>query len=187
MKIFLAAVFLAVLSFGALAQDSSDKQNSDQQSFNKAAQGMKHATPADNAAVFDSDGTISRGAPLGEVEMFPLREVLEDPGKFAGMSIIVEGVIVRSCTMEGCWAELAPSKDSKTSVRVTFKDHGFFIPLKSVGFDATAEGVVSVKVLSKDEVDHLVKEGGKFDKLNDDGSATVISFVATGIVLTKDE
>ena len=85
--------------------------------------------------------------------------------------------------MEGCWAELAADKNGK-SVRVTMKGHAFFIPLNSAGAFARAEGVFKVKTLSKGDVDHLINEdGAKFDNRNADGSATEVSFEATGIEL----
>ena len=97
----------------------------------------------------------------------------------------VEGVIVRSCKTEGCWAELAPEANAK-SVRVKMKDHAFFIPLKSEGFKAKAEGIFTVKTLSKEQVKHLMEEdGAKFDKINADGTVTEVSFEATGIELRK--
>ncbi len=81
--------------------------------------------------------------------------------------------------------ELAPSKDAQ-SVRVKFKDHAFFIPLDSAGMKAKAEGVFSVKTLSKAEVDHLMNEdGAKFNNINKDGTVTEISFEASGVELSK--
>ncbi len=65
------------------------------------------------------------------------------------------------------------------------KDHAFFIPLDSAGMNAKADGVFSVKVLSKAEVDHLIEDGAKFDNRNADGSITEIAFEATGVELTK--
>lgn len=172
MKFLLASVFVIALSFGAFAQEGAEK---------------KKPTEADKAAAFDSDGKITRGAELGDSEMVSLADVMKDPDKFAGKTVMVKGFVVRSCKMEGCWAELAPSMDSKTTVRVKFKDHGFFIPLKSEGFKAKAEGVFSVKVLSKEEVDHLIEDGSKFENRNEDGTVSEISFLASGIVLTKAE
>jgi hypothetical protein len=110
---------------------------------------------------------------------------MKEPIKFVGKTVDVEGVIVRSCTMEGCWAELAPAKDAK-SVHVTMKDRSFFIPLQSAGASARAEGVFSVKTLSKEQVDHMIREdGAKFDNRNADGTVTEVSFEATGIELRK--
>ncbi|REJ77673.1 MAG: DUF4920 domain-containing protein [Acidobacteria bacterium] len=172
MRLILITLFVFALSFGAFAQDHDI---------------AKKATPEDNAAVFDSEGKIKRGAPLGDSETVSLKDVMQNPEKYSGKSVIVNGFIVRSCQKQGCWAELAPSMDSKTSIRVDFNNHKFFIPLKSQGFKARIEGVFSVKVLSKEEVEHYKGEGASFENVNEDGSASVISFHASGAVLTKAE
>ncbi len=169
-KTLFLAFLVAAFSFGVFAQDKM---------------GEKKPTDADKVVEFDANGKIVRGAALGKSKKVSLKKVLADPAKFAGQSVRVEGVIVRSCKTEGCWMELAPSKDAK-SVRVKFKDHAFFIPLQSAGFKAKAEGVFSVKTLSKEEVDHLVNEdGAKFDNINADGTVTEIAFEASGVELTK--
>ncbi len=96
-------------------------------------------------------------------------------------------MIVRSCKMEGCWAELAPKANAK-SVRVKMKDHSFFIPLQSAGAMARAEGVFTVKTLTKEMVDHMIEEdGAKFDNRNADGTVTEVSFEATGIELKRSK
>jgi uncharacterized protein YdeI (BOF family) len=129
---------------------------------------------------------ITRGAALSnKAKKVSLEKVLKSPEKFAGQTVSVEGVIVRSCKKEGCWMELAPKEGAK-SVRVTFGDHAFFIPLNSAGFKAKAEGVFTVKTLSKEHVDHLINDdGAKFENRNTDGTVTEISFDATGVELTK--
>lgn len=142
-------------------------------------------TEADKTAAIPADSWLKRGAPVGKAKKASLQKALEDPSKFTGKTVLVEGVIVRSCKMEGCWAEMAANKDSK-SVRVKMKDHAFFIPLESAGALARAEGVFQVKTLSKAMVDHMIEEdGAKFANRNADGTVTEVSFEATGIELTK--
>ncbi len=141
-------------------------------------------TEADKTANFAGTKVIKRGAAIGGAEKASLKKVLANPEKYSGKAVRVEGVIVRSCKMEGCWLELAPSKDAK-SMRVKMKGHGFFVPLDSAGLKAKVEGTVSVKTLSKDHVDHLIEDGAKFDKRNPDGTVTEVSFEATGVELTK--
>jgi hypothetical protein len=52
---------------------------------------------------------------------------------------------------------------------------------------AKVEGMISVKTLSKAEVDHLINEdGAKFENRNPDGTVTEISFEAIGVELTKN-
>lgn len=72
------------------------------------------------------------------------------------------------------------------SVRVTFGDHAFFIPLNSAGMAVSAEGVFQTKTLTKEHVDHLINDdGAHFDNRNADGTVTEVSFDATGVRLTK--
>jgi hypothetical protein len=139
----------------------------------------------DNESVADANGVLKRGAGIGTAKKVSLAKAMKNPKEFDGKMVLVEGVIVRSCKMEGCWMELAPSKEAK-SVRVTFKNHAFFIPLDAAGMSARAEGVFTVKTLSKEEVDHLINEdGAKFDNINKDGTVTEVSFEATGVELKK--
>src|SRR5687767_6348057 len=86
------------------------------------------ATEDDKTATIPWDSYLKRGAPVGKAKKVSLEKVLNDPAKYSGRHVRVEGLIVRSCKMEGCWAELAPKADGKT-VRVKMKDHAFFIPL----------------------------------------------------------
>ena len=147
----------------------------------------KKPTDTDKTSVFDAEGKIKRGASIGMAKKVSLAEAMKNPAKYSKEPILVEGVIVRSCKMEGCWMELAPSKDAK-AVRIKMKDHAFFVPLDAAGLRARVEGVMSVKTLSKKEVDHLINDdGAKFDKINSDGTVTEISFEATGVELTKDK
>lgn len=140
----------------------------------------------DKISVFDADGKIKRGAAVGAAKKVSLAKAMKNPGKYADKMILVEGVIVRSCKMEGCWMELAPKKDA-AAVRIKMKGHAFFVPLDAAGLKARVEGVMSVKTLTKAEVDHLMNDdGAKFDKINADGTVTEISFEATGVELRKN-
>ncbi len=127
---------------------------------------------------------IKRGAPLGDSASVELADVLKEPQKFADKMVRVEGVIERVCTNKGCWMELAPQAGAVESVRVTFKDYGFFVPITSQGMKAHAEGQFAVKVLSKEMADHYEGEGARL-KRNQDGTATEISFLASGVELRK--
>ena len=145
----------------------------------------KKPTADDKVSNFDANGKMKRGAAIGAAKKVSLAKAMKNPAKYADKAILVEGVIVRSCKMEGCWMELAPSKDA-SAVRIKMKDHAFFVPLDAAGLKARVEGMMSVKTLSKEEVKHLMDEdGAKFEKINADGTVTEISFVATGVELSK--
>lgn len=131
---------------------------------------------------------ITRGAELAKnVKRVKVEKALSNPTEYADKTVEVEGIIVRSCKTEGCWMEMADKEGGK-SVRVTFGDHAFFIPLNAAGMKVKAQGVFKTKILPKDKVDHLINDDGAvFENRNPDGSVTEVSFDATGVVLTKTE
>jgi hypothetical protein len=179
------------LAIPALAQEGDGKAKVvevDVTTVSTATQdtkGKAEATRDDKLAAIPSDSYLKRGAPIGKAEKASLESVMKDPAKYAGKTVLVEGVIVRSCKTEGCWAELAPKADAK-SVRVKMKDHSFFIPLESAGAMARAEGVFSVKTLTKAQVDHMINDdGAKIENRNADGTVSEISFEAAGIELKR--
>lgn len=185
-KILGLAILTAALTTAGLAQTSkttSDKPTNDNKNMGKMTE--RKPFEYDNESSFDANGVLKRGDLVGKAKAVSLAKVLQKPNEFVGKTVQVRGVIVRSCKMEGCWMELAPNKDAQ-SVRVTFKNHAFFIPLDAAGLNAKAEGVFSVKTLSKKEVEHLINEdGAKFENINKDGTVTEVSFEATGVELTK--
>src|ERR1700755_941317 len=79
--------------------------------FAQEEMGEKSPTDADKVANFDKSGVIKRGEAIGKADKADLKKVMADPAKFDGKTILVQGVIVRSCKMEGCWLDLAPAKD----------------------------------------------------------------------------
>ena len=159
--------------------------------FAQAEISAKEETPGTNPqnapVTLKTGATIVRGGALVRgTKKISLEKVLRSPDKFADKIVVVEGVIVRSCKMEGCWMEMA-SKEGGRSVRVTFGDHAFFIPLNAAGMKVKAQGTFKTKTLSKERVDHLINEdGAKFENRNPDGTVTEVSFDATGVELTKD-
>ncbi len=151
------------------------------------SKGEPVAKNVQNAPVnLNSGETITRGSALVKgTKKVSLEKVLAKPAKYADRTVAVDGVIVRSCKKEGCWMEMA-AKEGGKSVRVTFGDHAFFIPLNSAGMKVKAQGTFKTKVLTKEHVDHLINDdGAKFENRNADGTVTEVSFDATGVVLTK--
>ena len=151
------------------------------------SKGQPVAKNVQNAAVELKAGeTVTRGAALVKgTKKVSLEKVLKSPSDYADKTVAVEGVIVRSCKKEGCWMEMAEKQGGK-SVRVTFGDHAFYIPLNSAGMKVQAQGTFKTKTLTKEHVDHLIKDdGAKFESRNADGTVTEVSFDATGVVLTK--
>lgn len=181
MKKFIFALFTTLLLSGmGLAQGEMNSK------------GEPTVKNEQNARVELKKGeSITRGAALAKnLKRAKVVKVFAEPTKFADKTVEVRGVIVRSCTKEGCWMEMADKEGGK-SVRVTFGDHLFFIPLNSAGMKVRAQGVFKTKTLTKEHVDHLINDdkanAANFENRNPDGTVTEISFDATGVVLTKSK
>ena len=172
--------FMLLISAFTLTAFAQDAMNS---------KGEPVVKSKDNAAVELKKGeSITRGDALAKgVKKVSVEKALKDPSKYSEKTVALQGVVVKSCKMEGCWAEIA-DKDGGKSVRVTFGDHKFFIPVNAAGMSVKAQGVFVTKVLDKEHVDHLIKDdGATFANRNADGTVTEVSFNATGVELTKSK
>jgi hypothetical protein len=126
---------------------------------------------------------VKRGAAVSSSKPVALTAVLASPRAYTKDPVVVEGVIEKSCTARGCWMELAPAEGTK-SVHVTFQDDKFFIPLTAKGMAARAEGVTKIHTLTKAEADQQTAEGATLTR-NENGTADEVSFIATGVELTR--
>ena len=168
MKTFFAALLLCACAVGAAAQDTHPGQHPKQES----------------TATADS-GRVLRGEAIGaDTQRVSFADALKEPQKYAGKTVVIEGVVRRVCQAEGCWVEIGPKAKGDGSVRVTF-DHKFTIPKDAAPMNFRAEGKLKVKTLSKEKVDHLVKDDGAKIKTNPDGTADEVTFLATGVELWK--
>ena len=121
---------------------------------------------------------IKRGAAISpDAKSVTAEQIVEKPDAYSKKPVVVEGVVSSVCTNMGCWMQL-------DSVRVTFKDYGFFVPTDSKGMQVRAFGIAKVRKISKDEADHLEGEGAKLNR-NPDGTANEVAFVASGVELRK--
>ena len=169
MKTFFAALLLAACSTAAAAQDAH---------HGHPKQDSAAAAPA------DPSGVLKRGEAIGDSQRVAFADALKEPQKYAGKPVVIEGVVRRVCQAEGCWVEIGPKAGGEGGVRVTF-DHKFTVPKDGAEMNFRAEGTLKVKTLSKETVEHLVKEDGAKIKTNPDGTANEVSFLATGVELWR--
>jgi hypothetical protein len=168
MKTFFAALLLCICAAGAAAQEAHHGQHQKQET---------------TAAV--ESGRVLRGEAIGaDTRRVSFADALKEPQKYDGKTVVIEGVVRRVCQAEGCWVEIGPKAESDGSVRVTF-DHKFTVPKDGAQMNFRAEGTLKVKTLSKETVEHLVKDDGAKLKTNPDGTANEVTFLATGVELWK--
>ncbi len=106
--------------------------------------------------------------------------------KVQNTNVKVEGEVESVCQAAGCWMKIKLA-DGKT-MRVTFKDYGFFVPKDISGKKVIFEGTPSIKTTSVAELKHYAEDAGKskeeIAKINE--SKTELSFVANGVLVPKN-
>ena len=97
----------------------------------------------------------------------------------------IEGEILSSCPMKGCWMRISVEKDT---VLVRFKDYGFFVPKSGIeGKSTIINGSLSVDTLSIAQLQHYAEDAGKSKKeiaLISKPEVT-ISFLADGVLIKE--
>jgi hypothetical protein len=92
----------------------------------------------------------------------------------------VKGVVEEVCQMKGCWMTL--KNEQNISIRVTFKDYGFFVPKDISGREVILEGVGFKELLDEETAKHYAEDG----KLEyNESMRNQISFVAKGVLIQE--
>ncbi|MFB0945405.1 MAG: ribosomal protein S4E [Spirosomataceae bacterium] len=100
-------------------------------------------------------------------------------------NVKITGEVESVCVVKGCWMKLKLA-DGKT-MRVTFKDYGFFVPMDIVGKEVVMEGNAKVKETSVEDLQHYAKDAGKSaDEIAKITEGTKeMAFEATGVLVKK--
>ena len=130
----------------------------------------------------DADSVLKRGKPVPAAPTATIDAILANPASFPDSQVVViDGMVVRSCTAMGCWMQLADGPDTK-GLRVDFHDGGFVIPLGAAGMKARAMGTVTVEVLTAEEAAEAEGTGSAVTK-NAKGEPVAVGLQASGVEL----
>lgn len=75
------------------------------------------------------------------------------------MTAKVTAPIQAVCKKKGCWMELTAADGS--TMRVTFKDYGFFVPTDADGKTATIQGIAKIEETSVADLKEYAKDDGQ--------------------------
>lgn len=101
------------------------------------------------------------GAALSAQPAIAVAQVLASPLQYNDKEVKLSGTVSAACQKKGCWMTLGSGEPGATTVRVSFKDYGFFVPTDSMGKRATVEGHFSVKTMSVAEAQHYADDAAK--------------------------
>lgn len=127
------------------------------------------------------------GKKLTVKEKTKISAILAEPEKFAGKKVLVEGTVVDVCQERGCWIKVASDKEFE-SIRFKVNDGVIVFPMGAKGKTALAEGIVSVKTVSKEDLikqgEYEAKEEGRtFDASTVSGPKTIVMLKGEGAVI----
>lgn len=149
----LLTILFVSLSFQLLAC-AQDNQPSKQEGTSTSAKANSTTSKQPLSA-----NVIVRGVKLpADQKTTSLDAIADQPEKYSGKEVCVEGSISAVCQAKGCWMTMAGSKVTSRA-RVTFKDYAFFVPKTVKGKKVKLLGEVKVKMLSDAERKHLAEDG----------------------------
>jgi hypothetical protein len=127
------------------------------------------------------------GKTLTLTEKTKVSEILAHPQAYDGKKVLVEGAVIDVCQKRGCWIKIGSEKEFE-SIRFKVDDGVIVFPMTAKGKSALAEGVVSVKTYSKEE---LIEQGKhqaeeqktQFDPSTITGPKTVVQIKGEGAVI----
>ena len=132
-----------------------------------------------------NDNNYERYGELFETSEIINYELERDNFLNSSSKVKIEGEILSSCSMKGCWMKISVEKDT---VLVRFKDYGFFVPKNGIeGKSTIINGKLSVDTLSIAQLQHYAEDAGKSKEeiaLISKPEIT-ISFLADGVLIKE--
>ncbi len=104
------------------------------------------------------------------------------------VQLTLKGTIEKTCAKKGCW--MTVEDENGNTIRVTFKDYGFFVPKEGVeGKEVIFSGIAKRKITDIETLRHFAEDAGKsqeeIDAIVD--AKEEVEFVATGVVILDAE
>jgi hypothetical protein len=125
------------------------------------------------------------GKKITEKGAIPATQLTAKMGDKDKMPAKVEGTVESVCKVKGCWMKVKTG-DGQT-MRVTFKDYGFFVPKDIVGKTVVVEGLAETSTTPVDELRHYAQDAGKskeeIAKITEPEKA--LTFVADGVIVKR--
>jgi hypothetical protein len=141
---------------------------------------IQTSTATDSSATNGTEAYF--GAKITADSAMPIAELTTAMGEQTSLNVKLEAPVEAVCQKKGCWMDL---KTADGSMRVTFKDYGFFVPKDATGKTAIVEGVAKVEETSIADLKEYAKDAGKTQAEIDaiDAPKKELVFEASGVIL----
>ncbi|MDX2250582.1 MAG: DUF4920 domain-containing protein [Bacteroidia bacterium] len=179
-KTFFLIVAVALFLFAC--SESADNHH-DETVAETSETAEKMVYPADSVS---PNGLVSfHGLRINEDGVMPVMKVSEImPAGSADQMVKLEGTIEACCQAKGCW--MTVKLPNEESMRITFKDYGFFVPKDAAGKTAIFEGRIAYDTTSVETLRHYAVDGGMTEEAAAEKYTepkVELSFEATGVMI----
>ena len=125
------------------------------------------------------------GASITKDGAIDVKQLSEKMKSEKELFVKIKGDVVAACQVKGCW--MTADLGNGQSMRIRFKDYGFFVPKDSGGKQFYAQGVASWSETSVAQLQHYAEDAGKskaeIDRITQPEKELV--FLAEGVLLEK--
>jgi Domain of unknown function (DUF4920) len=127
----------------------------------------------------------SFGKKIEETNAIPAEQLPATIGDKTTLNTKITGTVESVCQVKGCWMKVVTT-DGQT-MRVSFKDYGFFVPKDIAGKTVVFEGEAKVKTTSVAELRHYAEDAKKpkAEIMKITEPKRELTFVADGVIVKK--
>ncbi|GAA4404144.1 hypothetical protein GCM10023187_21050 [Nibrella viscosa] len=138
------------------------------------------------AGAFAQQEAVSyHGKKISEKGAIPATQLAAKMNGKEALNTKVEGTVESVCQAKGCWMKVKTSNGE--TMRVTFRDYGFFVPKDIVGKTVVVEGTAQTTTTPVAELRHYAEDAGKskeeIAKITQPEKA--LAFVADGVIVKR--
>lgn len=130
-----------------------------------------------------SDQVLAYGERVDSAAPVAVEEVPALLARQDSLYTTLRATALESCAKKGCWMTVALGNGE--SMRVTFKDYGFFVPKNLKGEQVVMQGVLKRKLSTVEELRHYAEDAGKSaaEVAAIQQADTAYSFEAAGVLI----
>lgn len=123
------------------------------------------------------------GKQITDKKAIPASSLPEKMGNKENMEAKVSGMVESVCQVKGCWMKVKMADGE--SMRVMFKDYGFFVPKDIAGKTVIFQGEAQKKIVPVEHLQHYALDAGKskeeIAKITEPKSE--LTFIAEGVIV----
>lgn len=130
---------------------------------------------------------LQLGEPLTLSEVTKVSEINQNPQKYLGKRVMIEGLVINVCAARGCWMDIASDVPFE-KIQIKVVDGEIVFPLEAKGKTARVEGIAEELKLSKEQAVEMaqhqaMESGGTFDPASITGPVSYFRLRGLGAVI----